>query len=58
MYPYIMILGGAARLLALENFAFGELELLNFRPFFSLNSYVYDFWSFHALRKKILHLVS
>ena len=45
--------------LAYENFAFGELKMLNFRPFFSLNLYVHEFWSLHApLPKKILHLVS
>ena len=45
--------------LAYEKFAFGELKMLNFRPFFSLNLYVHKFWSLHApLAKKILHLVS
>ena len=45
--------------LAYENFTFGELKMLNFRPFFSLNLYVHEFWSLHApLPKKILHLVS
>ena len=45
--------------LAYENFAFGELKMLNFRPFFSLNLYVHEFWSLNVpLSKKILHLVS
>ena len=45
--------------LAYDNFAFGELKMLNFRPFLSLNLYVREFWSLHApLPKKILHLVS
>ena len=34
--------------LADENFAFGELKMLNFRPFFSLNLYVHEFWGLHA----------
>ena len=45
--------------LAYENFTFGELKMLNFRPFFSLNLYVHEFWSLHApLPKKILLLMS
>ena len=45
--------------LAYENFAFGELQMLNFRPYFSLNLYVHEFWCLHVpLPKKILHLVS
>ena len=45
--------------LAYEYSAFGELKMLNFKPFFSLNLYLHEFWSLHApLPKKILHLVS
>ena len=40
-----MILGLHAPL-PKENFAFGELKMLNFRDYLSLNLYVNEFWSF------------
>ena len=54
-----MILRGCMSL-TYENFAFGELQMLNIRPSFNLNLYVNEFWSkLHApLPKKISHLVS
>ena len=51
--------GGVARSLANEKFAFGELKMHFFSPFYSKFVTIYEFWGLHAsLTKNILHFAT